>query len=142
MLRTKDLEITNLVKHLQNENTNLISRNSQIDRSLVDYKNKIVTKMNEIKHLQGKIKRFKGELNSCRKSSVKKDSEILSLKSKLFELEIELEHLKSEGSSRRSGASSLQLNLPDQEKLPLGKTVSGGNEIQEENVSEVTRYPS
>ena len=55
----------------------------------------------------------------------------------MFELEIELEHLKSEGSSQRSGASSLQLNLPDQEKLPLGKTVSGGNEIQEENVSEV-----
>ncbi len=52
MLRTKDLEITNLVKHLQNENTDLVSQNTQIDRSLVDYKTKIVTKMNEIKHLQ------------------------------------------------------------------------------------------
>jgi len=52
MLRTKDLEITNLVKHLQNENTDLVSQNTQIDHSLVDYKTKIVTKMNEIKHLQ------------------------------------------------------------------------------------------
>jgi len=52
MLRTKDLEITNLVKHLQNENSALVSQNTPIDRSLVDYKTKIVTKMNEIKHLQ------------------------------------------------------------------------------------------
>ena len=100
MLRTKDLEITNLVKHLQNENTDLVSQNTQIDRSLVDYKTKIVTKMNEIKHLQWKIKRLNSELNSYRKGSVKKDSEILSLKSKLFELEIELEHLSGYGSSR------------------------------------------
>jgi len=111
------LQVINEGKQLQSENTNLISQNARKDISIAESKAVITTKSRKIRLLESMIKILEGKLTSAKKDvfsiqndSLKKESEILSLKSKMAEVEqmknelalkvSELEHLKSEDISR------------------------------------------
>ncbi|CAH1767495.1 8358_t:CDS:2, partial [Entrophospora sp. SA101] len=92
-LRTHALQVINERKQLQNENTNLISHNAQKDISLAESKAENITKSKKIRSLESMIKILEGRLSLAQKDvisiqndSSKKESEILTLKSKIAEL--------------------------------------------------------
>ncbi|RHZ52554.1 hypothetical protein Glove_460g26 [Diversispora epigaea] len=81
-------------KRLQNENTNIISYNTQKDIFIAGSKAEIATKSKKIRSLESMIKILEGKLASAQKDTfsshedlLKKESEILSLKSKIAEVE-------------------------------------------------------
>ncbi|CAG8798370.1 11040_t:CDS:1, partial [Racocetra fulgida] len=93
-LRTHTLQIINEHKQIQNENTNLISHNTQKDIFIAESKAENVTKFKKIKLLEFIIKILESKLSSAQKDviliqndSSKKESKILSLKSKIVEVE-------------------------------------------------------
>nr|CAG8604373.1 4390_t:CDS:1 [Entrophospora candida] len=112
-IRSNAIQLINEVKRLKSENTSLISRLSREQISYTKYKTKYEAQLRDIKLLQSITKKLENKLALVQKNSTKKDSEILSLKSKITESEIELERLKSDAISR---------------VLPLGEAISGGGE--------------
>ncbi|CAH1766051.1 13701_t:CDS:1 [Entrophospora sp. SA101] len=146
-LRTHALQVINEHKQLQNENTNLISHNAQKDISLAESKAENITKSKKIRSLESMIKILEGKLSSAQKDvisiqkdSSKKESEILSLKSKIAELERsscqgienikseleskanELECLKSEGISKPIVGGDDGKNITKSDNISLGST--------------------
>ncbi|CAG8633641.1 14181_t:CDS:1 [Cetraspora pellucida] len=90
------------VKRLYSELDTLISQITHKDISLNEYKDKIHTKLKEIKTLQSKIKASKTRLSSTQKDSSMKESEIYYLRVELSALNSnlvlknsELEHMKN-----------------------------------------------
>ncbi|RIB01988.1 hypothetical protein C2G38_2229119 [Gigaspora rosea] len=112
-LRTHVLQVINEHKQLQNENTNLISHNAQKDIFIAESKTENITKSKKIRSLESMIKILESKLSLAQKNvfliqktSSNKESKVLSLKSKITELEhelglniSELERLKSKNMS-------------------------------------------
>ncbi|KAF0420612.1 hypothetical protein F8M41_006927 [Gigaspora margarita] len=93
-LHTYALELIGETKQLKIENTNLTSENIRKDISLAKFKAENDIKSKKIKSLESMIKILEGKLSSAQKDfvliqndSLKKESEILSLKTKIAELE-------------------------------------------------------
>ncbi|RIB05535.1 hypothetical protein C2G38_2280377 [Gigaspora rosea] len=122
-LRTHALQVINERKQLQNENTNLISHNTQKDIFIAESKAENVTKSKKIRSLESIIKILESKLSSAQKdvfstqkNSSNKESEILSLKSKIAELEQELASTVSELKNLKSEAVSNPVVGGDDEK--------------------------
>jgi hypothetical protein len=130
---------------LQNENTNLISHNAQKDIFIAESKAEIATKSKKIRSLESIIKILEGKLSSAQKDvfsiqndSLKKEahsalfhkSEIISLKSKIAEVE----QMKSELESKVNELECLKSE-------DVSKPVIGGND--EKNIiknSDLSKY--
>ncbi|KAF0532737.1 hypothetical protein F8M41_011026 [Gigaspora margarita] len=122
-LRTHALQVINEHKQLQIENTNLISHNAQKDIFIAESKAENVTKSKKITSLESMIKILEGKLFSAQKDvisiqndSLKKDSENLSLKSKIAELK----NIKSKLESKVNQLECLKSKA-------ISKPVVGGN---------------
>ncbi|CAH1766933.1 10673_t:CDS:1 [Entrophospora sp. SA101] len=164
-LRTHTLQVINEHEQLQNENTNLISHNAQKDIFIAESKAENTIKSKKIRSLESMIEILKGKLSSAQEDvisiqndSLKKESENLSLKSKIAELENikseleskvnELEHLKSEAISKPIVGGSDEKNITKSDNISLGSTdlskyfIRGKNMDQIEKIDgEITELP-
>ncbi|CAG8635572.1 8961_t:CDS:2 [Paraglomus brasilianum] len=107
------------VKRLRPKIDTLKSRITDKDLSLAESKAENVTKSKKIRSLESMIKILEGKLSSAQKdafsiqnNSTKKESEILSLKSKIAEVEHELASKVSELECLKSEAISAELARP------------------------------
>ena len=179
-LHTYALELIGETKWLKIKNTNLTSENIRKDLSLTKSKAENVTKSKKIKSLESMIKILEGKLSSAQKDGIsiqndssKKEarsalfhkSEILSLNSKIAELENikselesrvnELECLKSENrlmacsaiiggdvEAVQQGQSSIVSTIKNMQSEELdAPTVNSVVSPQNENVPEFSLHP-
>ncbi|CAG8611251.1 14432_t:CDS:2 [Cetraspora pellucida] len=151
-LHTHALQVINEHKQIQNENTNLISHNTQKDIFIAESKAENVTKSKKIKSLEFIIKILESKLSLAQKDvisiqndSLKKESEILSLKSKIIELEQELalmvsklRYLKSENKSKLVVGGNNEKNMQSEEQSSIIK--SGDISAISEPIKNLSKY--
>ncbi|CAG8673888.1 263_t:CDS:1, partial [Paraglomus brasilianum] len=140
--------VINEHKQLQNENTNLISHNAQKDIFIAESKAENVTKSKKIrsmiKILEGKLSSAQKDVISTQNNASKKESEILSLKSKMAEVErelaskvSELECLKSEAISNPVlGGNDDEKNMTKSDDISLGSTDLSKYFIRKKNMNQ------
>ncbi|RIB28927.1 hypothetical protein C2G38_2156772 [Gigaspora rosea] len=112
------------VKRLRSKLDNLTSQITCKDISLAEFKAKYATKLEKIKLLQNEIKLLKSKLRLSQKNSLKKGSEIESLKSKIVKLTLkisELKCLKSENISEFIIEEDDKKNIQSKEQSSITK---------------------
>jgi len=126
------------IKRLNSELDNLSSQIKRLQISNVEYETKNITQLRKIESLQSMFKIMEGKLLSAQKdvisiqnNSSKKESEILSLKSKIAELERSscqvIENIKSELESKVNELECLKSEAISAE-LARPKPVVGGDD--------------
>ena len=133
------MQVINEHKQIQNENTNLISHNTQKDIFIAESKAENDIKSKKIKSLESMIKILEGKLSLAQKDMIsihndssKKETEIVSLKFKIAELKNikseleskvnELECLKSE--------NRLGMQVPLSHNMACSAIIGGDEEGQ------------